>query len=325
MNNFFKAALDKTWTSTWQAIISTEWSESDGELWLNPGTVAERNFTGQWQVIPYQPNGDISGVLGMLGELELLNTKLTGVSIDPNLVLQANTAFQSSIFEEKQMARLKPNNDERNIAIDRAMTLMLSNVSQFAPTLYADHVLDKWGKIKDYNWLEIRIDNKKVKRKGKKQEFKDAPGTYDFFDLDDELLGGEHGMMKVRIDTPTTATTLKALEKQEFNELIWVLMNVAQLNPQIAQKVWAMTEEMLDKMGMIYWFDPNKLSAGTREKANREEISKLKEGIAVLWSNVWNEPIQAEPSAQGGQAEAWQPAQPWQLPAQPPAMGQPIG
>jgi len=79
----------------------------------------------------------------MLGELELLNTKLTGVSIDPNLVLQANTAFQSSIFEEKQMARLKPNNDERNIAIDRAMTLMLSNVSQFAPTLYADHVLDK--------------------------------------------------------------------------------------------------------------------------------------------------------------------------------------
>jgi len=106
----------------------------------------------------------------MIDQMELRNTKNTGLSVDPNFVLQAKTAFQTGVFKEEQNARLKPNNDARNQGIDRTLTLMLANVSQFAPYLYADAVLDKkTDKIKDYNRLTIRVGDKKIdkKKKGK--------------------------------------------------------------------------------------------------------------------------------------------------------------
>jgi len=56
---------------------------------------AQRNFTGQGQVIPYEPNRDVTPNISMIEQMELWNTKNTGISVDPNFVLQAKTAFQT--------------------------------------------------------------------------------------------------------------------------------------------------------------------------------------------------------------------------------------
>ena len=167
INNFFKAALDRTWKGS---AVMTVGVEADGELWDDPSVTAHWNFTGSGNVVPYEPNRDVGPNISMIEQMELWNTKNTGISVDPNFVLQAKTAFQTGVFKEEQNARLKPNNDARNEALDRALTLMLANVSQFAPYLYADAILDKkTDKIKDYNRLQIRVNDKKIeKKKGKK-------------------------------------------------------------------------------------------------------------------------------------------------------------
>lgn len=283
INNFFKAALDRTWKGS---AVMTVGVEADWELRDDPSVTAHWNFTGSWNVIPYEPNRDVTPNIGMIDQMELRNTKNTGLSVDPNFVLQAKTAFQTGVFKEEQNARLKPNNDARNQGIDRTLTLMLANVSQFAPYLYADAVLDKkTDKIKDYNRLTIRVGDKKIdkKKKGKWLEFTDVPGVYDFFDLDDKVLV-DWWMCGVRLETPSTTTSLKALEKAEWNELFTTIMNIAQANPEILQKF--PLEDMISKLELLYWYDSENLTARTQEKLNRKKIGDLKEWIAMLWS--WN-------------------------------------
>lgn len=299
LNNFFKTALDRSRRGD---ALMTIGVESDGELWNDPSVTALWNFTGQGNVIPYNPNRDTSAELNMIRELEIWNVKNTGISVDPNFILQAKTAFQTWVFKEEQNARLKTNNDLRNYAIDRALTIMLANISQYAPHLYADVILDKKSnKPKDYNWLEIRIKDKKVTKKGKKQKFEDAPWTYDFFELDDKLLIN-WWMTKVKIETPSTTTNLKSLEKAELNEFLIAITGIAQISPEIAQKI--PVDDLIERLELVHWFDMSNLSANTREKKNRKDIANLKNAVAALWNNTrlndWTEePAQRSLQSQG--------------------------
>ena len=298
INNFFKAALDRTRKGS---AIMTIWVESDGDLRDDPSVTAQRNFTGQGNVIPYEPNRDVTPNISMIEQMELWNTKNTGVSVDPNFVLQAKTAFQVWVFKEEQNARLKPNNDARNIAIDRALTIMLANISQFAPYLYADAILDKkTDEVKDYNWMEISTKGKEITKKWGKQEFKDRPGVRDFFDLDDKLLINGW-MCKVRIDTPTTTTNLKALEKAEFNEMLQSIISLIQVKPELAEKL--PVDDIISKLELLYWFDIENLTARTAEKMNRKKIWDLKAGIAKIWSQ---QPLQLNEIEDAGMANQLQ-------------------
>ncbi len=132
---------------------------------------------------------------------------------------------------------MKPNNDSRNIAIDRALTLMLSNIAQFAPMLYADFILDKKTKEpKNVERHKIPLKDKKVVKEGKKDVIKDDDGNYDRLELKDDMIP-KNSLMKVRIETPTTSSNLRALQKAQFNEMINGLLAASQISPQIAQKI----------------------------------------------------------------------------------------
>ena len=77
-------------------------------------------------------------------------------------------------------------------------------------------------------------------------------------------------MCKVRIDTPTTTTNLRALEKAEFQELLQTLIGLIQVKPEIAQKL--PLDDIISKLELLYGFDMENLTARTAEKLNRIKI-----------------------------------------------------
>jgi len=77
-------------------------------------------------------------------------------------------------------------------------------------------------------------------------------------------------MCKVRIDTPTTTTNLKALEKAEFNEILQSIISLIQVKPELAEKL--PVDDIISKLELLYGFDIENLTARTAEKMNRKKI-----------------------------------------------------
>ena len=77
-------------------------------------------------------------------------------------------------------------------------------------------------------------------------------------------------MCKVRIDTPTTTTNLKALEKAEFNEMLQSIISLIQVKPELAEKL--PVDDIISKLELLYGFDIENLTARTAEKMNRKKI-----------------------------------------------------
>jgi len=279
INNLFKAALDKTWNASWSAIINV-WSENqDWEFFLDPWETQIWNFVW-WssQVIPFQPNADTTPHQNMMRLVEEWNLKQTWISIDPQALLSANTAFQAWLFVEEQTARLKVNNEMRNIWLDKALTLMLCNISQFAPYLYADHVFWDDSKVKNFNWLKIRVADIKYSKKTKR--FKDKPGYYDFFDLDNKLFPA-WAMMSVRIDTPTTQTIMKNIEKWVLAEQMQAIVQVFQLDPEQAKSY---VEPLMQKIVDVYEIPNTKMYK--KQDENKEQINNIIDSVKLAWWNV---------------------------------------
>ena len=57
-------------------------------------------------------------------------------------------------------------------------------------------------------------------------------------------------MCKVRIDTPTTTTNLKALEKAEFNEMLQSIISLIQVKPELAEKL--PVDDIISKLELLY-------------------------------------------------------------------------
>ena len=63
--------------------------------------------------------------------------------------------------------RAKPTIRNRNVGLDKVFTIMLCNILQFAPTLYAQHLFNE-KQLKDFKRYEIRMNNKKLVREDNK-------------------------------------------------------------------------------------------------------------------------------------------------------------
>ena len=57
-------------------------------------------------------------------------------------------------------------------------------------------------------------------------------------------------MCKVRIDTPTTTTNLKALDKAEFNEILQSIISLIQVKPELAEKL--PVDDIISKLELLY-------------------------------------------------------------------------
>lgn len=71
-------------------------------------------------------------------------------------------------MKDEQNNRLKSVVTNDQIGLDRAFTMMRSNIVQFAPYLLSDYLYDDTTQAFKGNLYEIRIDNKKIETVKKK-------------------------------------------------------------------------------------------------------------------------------------------------------------
>lgn len=136
-------------------------------------------------VVPFIPNINIAQLLEMLRILEDYGIQATGLNQKAPYTSPAKTAFEAGIMKEEQNNRLKTVAESRDFGLDRAFTLTLSNILQFAPYLETQTVIDE-----DQNSRsdEIKIKGKKILRDGNKiTGFEEAIGSEDFFKLDENI------------------------------------------------------------------------------------------------------------------------------------------
>ncbi|WP_180369732.1 hypothetical protein, partial [Oenococcus oeni] len=86
--------------------------------------------------------------------------------------MEANKAVRQSAIDEGY-----------NMCLDSVLTMMLSGIKQFAPSLLSETIKDSDGKEIKKIFPKIRIDNSEVKQTEKEVVITDKLGKYGYFEL----------------------------------------------------------------------------------------------------------------------------------------------
>ena len=228
------------------------------------------------------------------------------------------------IMESNKSVRRRSVDENYNMGLDEALTMMLSRIKQFAPALYSKKIRNSDGKLLKTIFPRIRIDGYEVKKVAGQQVFEENIGKYGYFDLKPGVVQG----IGVKIVTPSTNSVLPILERQKVNEFITNVSNlaaVAQMDPtgEMMRKLteFFRLDEVVEWISDAYGYDIDGLKANTEKdkirKANLKKIDELKQLLSI-------QPQANAPQVPG--APGAPQAAPSETPAeQPPAMGGGIG
>ena len=137
------------------------------DIYIESGEINIVNMTegNASDVVPFIPNINIGQLIEMLRIMEDFGIQATGLNQKAPYTSPAKTAFEAGIMKEEQNNRLKTVAESRDFGLDRAFSLALSNILQFAPYLETQIVIDEsQNSVK--NKKEIKIKDKKLKRDG---------------------------------------------------------------------------------------------------------------------------------------------------------------
>ena len=309
INNFLKVALDGMWYSVAPILLTGNGSNIDGEMYYDPSTVNIRQFTGDVQqnnVREMQFQANIDWIMEIIKVMEDFAIQNTGINVKAPYSAPVGTAFEAWLQKEEQNTRMQAIYQIRDEAIEKAMTLYLCNIMQYAPLALWNFLMDDTGN-KEFKPYQIKVQDKKViKREDGNLDLQDDIGNADFFDLTPELLE-QAGGLKVRIDTPTNQTVLKSLEKAEFKDMVGNALTLTQVFPWL--NIWSW-EERLKKLETVYGFDIDKLYLKSSNDKRQEKISQVMD-MAKSMQNM-QVPGMAEPAMWGN---APLPVEPQNLPA----------
>ena len=212
----------------------------------------------------------------------------------------APTLGQEELVEANKSVRNSSVDENYNIGLDEALTMMLDRIKQFAPALLKQDIKGKdWKTLKSIFPL-VRVDNVTVKKENGKQVFIEDIGKYGYFELKPDVVQG----IGVKITTASTNTILPILERQKITEFmnnVTSIANVCALDQtgQSTQKLmqFMRLDELLWWMSDAYGYDINSLKANTKKdklkKDNIDKINKLKS----LLTNEPNNNAQATPNS----------------------------
>lgn len=227
-NNILQNIID--WSRMWSGILlATSEDPTDGDLELIPGGVSLAKFNwGIQNMKQIDTRVDINWGISALGIIDDEVRKDTGIDQSAPVWPQANTLGQTEIIEENKALRQRASDQLRDIWLDRALTLTLSNIAQFAP-----HLLKKITEIKDKETGQvigesaerpmIQIKNVTVKKKKvnwseKVEEIIEDFGNYGYLELNPETLDWQ---LTVRVTTPSTMNkVLKSMAKDKADQLL---------------------------------------------------------------------------------------------------------
>lgn len=281
-SNFYSAMIGWAWLNAGSILFAWEWTEIDGEIFTEPWEISVIEMT-KWSardITPYNTNVNVEQLTNVVTLMDDLWAYLTWVNIKAPYTSPAKTAFETSVMKEEQNNRLKTIYETRTHGLEQAFTLMLSNIFTFLPYQYAERMIDEkekldtvnyeryqipveWYKIyKDDNWNPLNIE--------------EAKDYKDYFDLKPDIIAWAR-WMKVRIVTPNTASTMKALEVENITKFIQAKQMIVQMK-QISMQMQQPTEEFdkIDqRLNVLFNIDEQNVDIKSNEQEIREASAQL--------------------------------------------------
>lgn len=214
------------------------------------------------------------------------------------------------VMEANKSVRRRSVDENYNIGLDEALTMMLDRIKQFAPSLLSEKIKDSKGKVLKVVFPKIKIEGFTVTKKEGKQVFTESVGKYGYFELKPGTVQG----IGVKIITPSTNSALPILERQKINEYVsnfQTVANIAALDEtgEMMKKLRESfkIDELLAWMADAYGYDLQSIKGETEKdklvKKNLEKLEKLKEMLTVTpEENAPELPAQPAPGMAPGMA-----------------------
>ena len=322
--NFYSAMIGWAWLNAWSILFAGEWTEIDGEIFVEPWEISVIEMT-KWSardITPYNTSVNIEQLTNVITLMDDMGAYLTWISIKAPYTSPAKTAFETSVMKEEQNNRLKTIYETRIHGLEQAFTLMLSNIFTFLPYQYAERMIDEKEKLENYERYQIPVDWVKIIRdpEWNPLNIEEAKDYKDYFDLKPEIIEGARGM-KVRIVTPSTQSTMKALEVENITKFIQAKQMIMQMKAQ-AMQLQQPTDEfdkISDRLDILFNIDKENVDIKSNEQEVREASAQLTQLINSFNITTWQDEqanMMAQPQMDFGGQEAVQWAESQQQPVQ---------
>ena len=291
-SNFYSAMIWWAWMNAGSLLFAGEWTEIDGEIFVEPWEVNVIEMT-KWSardITPYNTNVNIEQLTNVVNLMDDLWAYLTWVNIKAPYTSPAKTAFETSVMKEEQNNRLKTIYETRIHGLEQAFTIMLSNIFTFLPYQYAEQMIDEKQKLENYDRYQIPVDWYKIYKdeEWNPLNIEEAKDYKDYFDLKPEIVEWARGM-KVRIVTPSTASTMKALEVENITKYIQAKQMLLQIKAQNMQM--QLPTDELDKidqrLDVLFNIDKENIDIKSNEQEVREASAQLTQLVNSF--NIWTQ------------------------------------
>lgn len=267
---------------------------------------------------------DITGQINMMGLIDNEIREATGLDLKSPFEWSDETLWQTEIREQNKAIRYKAVDELMQQSLDRILTAMLNNISQFAPKLLASvsEVKSPEGDVieKTVQYPMVQVNNVTIIKKNGMRVIKEDMGSYGYLELKPETIDWE---LLVNIVTPATNNTVMAtIEKNKISELAQNIQILAQSYwPEAVQQAFPL-EQVIDKIKQAYWYDQTRMTADSKKdlirKENEEAISEMQAAIQeqqsllngtpngeqwqVPWMPTGESPVSSEMWVPGGEA-----------------------
>lgn len=268
-------SLDKTTMSAWINVMMWNDIEVDWQRETRPWEINVMRLTGGLDnVKPLVFDSNINDMSAMGNLMDDLIIQTTWENLKASYTSQADTLWQTEIMEENKAIRTKIVDEQDDIMISNILTACLNNITQFAPSL-------QLKKIKNEDWTEkiiypaIRLTDTIAKNNWWKVVFTEDMGNFWMFEFKDNMIKNP---LRVIVTTSSTGTALKGVEKNSVTQFVWNIMNIASLNPEVAQQVDRKGTVKL--LQLVYWFDDKMVSTTKRwelkakQQAQTDDLAK---------------------------------------------------
>lgn len=205
------------------------------------------------------------------------------------------------IMEANKSVRHRSVDENYNIALDEMLTMTLSRIKQFAPSLLCEKIIGTDGKVLKITFPKIRIEGFTVENKEGKQVFVENLGKYGYFELKPGVVQG----IGVKITTPSTNSVLPILERSKWKEYVdnlFTLANAASFDQsgEMLSKLKQSVnfEQLLGWMNDAFGYDSGSLKANTqKDETKAKNLKKIEELKTLLTVNPQeNAPTNPQPN-----------------------------
>ena len=314
-NNFYSAMIWGAWLNAGSILFTGEWAEIDGEIFVEPWEISIIEMTkgSSRDITPYNTNVNVQQLADIVTRMDDIWAYLTGINIKAPYSSPAKTAFETSVMKEEQNNRLKTIYETRVMGLEQAFTLMLSNIFTFLPYQYAEKSIDEKQKLKNYNWYQIPVNWYRIIRDDNWNplNLEEAKDYKDYFDLKPEIVETWRNM-KVRIVTPSTASTMKALEVENITKYIQakqMLTQIKMANLQMQQPVDTFNK-IDEKLDMLFNIDKENIDIPSNEQQVRDATAQITQMINSFnfwwWENEALNPMGMQEATQPWLGISWQ-------------------